>query len=119
MKRALCAAVAAVAVAAFGLSASASAAPPITPPGFSTCTFSMGLTTCAQATGSAYQLVGEIYDPSCPETEKRVQITEGSSTTTTTWVFRGMQQLGEPTTETTTTGPTTRDGGCVVPPPPE
>jgi hypothetical protein len=117
MKRALCAAVAALAVAAFGLPASASAAPPITPPGFSTCTFAKGLTTCVQGTGTGFQLVEEIDDPSCPVTEKRLQIREGSSTTTTTWVFRGMPQLGEPTTETTTTGPTTRDGGCIPPPP--
>jgi hypothetical protein len=108
MKKSLCAAVAAAVVAAIGLPASAAAAPPITPPGFSTCTFAMGLTTCVQSLVFVSVTVEEIEDATCP-TGIRLRITEESETTTTTWVFRGVHQLGEPTTETTRTPPTTTE----------
>jgi hypothetical protein len=108
MKKSLCAAVAAAVVAAIGLPASAAAAPPITPPGFSTCTFAQGLTTCAQSIGFVLVAVERIEDATCP-TGIRLRETKQSETTTTTWVFRGMHQLGEPTTETTRTPPTTTE----------
>ena len=101
MKRAFCAAVAAVAVAALGLPASAAAEPPITPPEGSTCTFDSGITTCVQRIGFGTVGVVMIEDRSCPSgfAERR---TETTSITTTTMVFRGTHQRGEPTTETTT-----------------
>jgi hypothetical protein len=108
MKKSLCAAVAVAAVAAIGLPASATAKPPVTPPEGSTCTFAKGLTTCVQSIGFVTVAVEQIPDDTCP-TGFRLRITESSSITTTTWVFRGMHQLGEPTTETTTTGPTTTE----------
>jgi hypothetical protein len=108
MKKSLCAAVAVAAVAAIGLPASATAKPPITPPEGSTCTFAKGLTTCVQTTGTVSTAIELIPDDTCP-TGFRLRITRSSETTTTTTVFRGTHQLGEPTTETTTTGPTTTE----------
>ena len=108
MKKSLCAAVAAAAVVAIGLPAAATAKPPITTPEGSTCTFERGLTTCVQSIGFATVAVLQIPDSTCP-TGIRLRITESSEITTTTWVFRGMHQLGEPRTETTRTGPTTTE----------
>ena len=106
MRKSVCAAVAAAAVAAVGLPASASAQPPITPPEGSTCTFARGLTTCIAQIGVGSVLVVRFDDPSCPSgmAERR---TTTSSITTTTTVFRGVHQLGEPRTETVTNSSTT------------
>ena len=110
MKRALWAAVAAAAVASVGLPASASAEPPITPPEGSTCTFHRGLTTCVRSIGFGTVAVGIIDDRSCPSDEAEQQ-TERTTTETTTTVFRGTRQLGEPHTDTTTS--TTVTTNCV------
>jgi hypothetical protein len=101
MKRALCAAVALAAVASVGLPASASAVPPVIPPEGSACMFHRGLTTCVHSGG--FGTVGvEIVDyPSCPS-GKAERLTDTTITETTTTVFRGTRQLGEPRTETTT-----------------
>jgi hypothetical protein len=100
MKSALCAAVAAVAVASVGLPASASAAPPVIPPDGATCTFHHGLTTCVQSSGFATVGIVNIDDPNCPS-GKAEQQTETTTIETTTTVFRGTHQLGEPKTDTT------------------
>lgn len=84
------------------------AAPPITPPEGSTCTFAKGLTTCVQTTGIVTVSVLLIPDDTCP-TGFRLRVTRSSETTTTTTVFSGMHQLGEPTTVTTRTGATTSE----------
>jgi len=110
MKRALCAAVAAAAVASVGLPASASAAPPVVPPPGATCTFQHGLTTCVQSRGFATVGIVNIDDPSCPSGEAEQQ-TETTTIETTTTVFRGTHQLGEPRTDTTTN--TTVTTNCV------
>lgn len=100
MKRTLCAAVAAAVVASVGFPLSASAAPPVNPPDGSTCTFHSGLTTCVQSTGLGSVTLVIIDDPSCAsgQAERR---TETLTTVTTTTIFRGTQQLGDPQTETT------------------
>jgi hypothetical protein len=102
MKRALCAAVAAAAVASVGLPASASAAPPVIPPEGATCTFQHGLTTCVQSSGFATVGIVNIDDPTCPSGQAE-QRTETTTIETTTTVFRGTHQLGEPQVDTTTT----------------
>ncbi len=100
MKGALCAAVAAAAVASVGLAASASAAPPVIPPDGATCTFHHGLTTCVQSSGFATVGIVNIDDPNCAS-GKAEQQTETTTIETTTTVFRGTHQLGEPQTDTT------------------
>ena len=105
MKMPLAATIAAT-VAAVALPASASADPPITPPEGSTCTFERGITTCVQAIGIGAGTIEEIDDPSCPS-GRAVRRTERFSITTTTTVFRGTHQQGDPTTETHTTTTTT------------
>jgi hypothetical protein len=112
MKRAFCAAVAAAAVAALGLPASAAAEPPITPPEGSTCTFDSGITTCVVRIGFGTVGVVTMKDRSCPSGFAEEQTTTTSIITTTT-VFRGVHQRGEPTTETTTSRTVTRS--CVDP----
>src|SRR5215208_5875297 len=89
MERALCAAVA------------ASAVPPVIPPQGSTCTFHSGLTTCVHSVGFGTVGVEIVDDPSCPS-GKAERETETTITETTTTVFRGTRQLGEPRTDTTT-----------------
>jgi hypothetical protein len=110
MKRALCAAVAAAAVASVGLATSASAAPPVIPPDGSTCTFHRGLTTCVQSSGFGTVAVEIIDDPSCPSGKAERQ-TETTTIRTTTTVFRGTHQRGEPQTDETTS--TTVTTNCV------
>jgi hypothetical protein len=100
MKRALSAAVAAAAVASVGLAPSASAVPPVIPPEGSTCTFHRGLTTCVHSVGFGTVGVEIIDDRSCPSGKAERQ-TETTITETTTTVFRGTRQLGEPRTDTT------------------
>jgi hypothetical protein len=106
MKMPLVAAIAATVAAA--LPASASADPPITPPEGASCTFERGITTCVQRTGIGFGTVETIDDPSCPSGQAQ-RFTETFIITTTTTVFRGTQQQGEPQTETqrTTTVRTT------------
>ena len=94
MKGALCAAVAAAAVASVGLPASASARYRRLPPDGATCTFHHGLTTCVQSSGFATMGIN-IDDPNCPS-GKAEQQTETTTIETTTTVFRGTHQLGEP-----------------------
>jgi hypothetical protein len=101
MKRALCAAVASAAVASVGLPASASAVPPVIPPEGSACTFHRGLTTCVHSGGFGTVGVEIVDDRSCPS-GKAERLTDTTITETTTTVFRGTRQLGEPRTETTT-----------------
>jgi hypothetical protein len=101
MKRALCAAVAAAAVASVGLPASASAEPPVIPPEGATCTFHRGLTTCLRSIGFGTGAGVIIDDPSCPS-GKADQQTETTTTETTTTVFRGTHQLGEQHTDVAT-----------------
>jgi hypothetical protein len=101
MKRTLCAAVAAGAVVSVGLPASASAAPPVIPPEGATCTFQHGLTTCVQSSGFGTVGIVNIDDPNCPSGEAE-QRTETTTIETTTTVFRGTHQRGEPQTDTTT-----------------
>jgi hypothetical protein len=115
MKKSLCAAVAAAAVTAIALPASVTAKPPITPPEGSTCTFAKGHTTCIRSIGTAFAFETEPFPFAGCASGWAAQRTEGSETTTTTWVFRGMHQLGEPTSVTTTTGPTTTTR-CVAAP---
>lgn len=108
MKMPLAAAVAAAVV--VGLPASAYADPPITPPEGTTCTFARGITTCVKQIGFGTVGIVFIEDESCPSgiAERR---TETISTTTTTTVFRGTHQQGEPRTETQST--TTVTTTCV------
>jgi hypothetical protein len=101
MKRALCAAIASAAVASVGLPATASAVPPVIPPAGSTCTFQHGLTNCVHSSGFGTVGVEIVDDPSCPS-GKAERITDTTITETTTTVFRGTRQLGEPRTETAT-----------------
>jgi hypothetical protein len=103
-----------VAAALLGLPAAASADPPITPPGASTCTFQAGLTTCVERIGFASVQIVQVSDPSCPSgmAERR---TSRSSTLTTTTIFRGMRKLSETQTEETS-GPTVTTT-CIPPDP--
>jgi hypothetical protein len=78
----------------------------------STCSFEEGLTTCVVSFGQGTVLVQRIDDPSCPSGIAERQTTTVSITTTTT-VFRGIHQLGEPRTETTSN--TTVTTTCVDP----
>jgi hypothetical protein len=96
-------AAAAAAALALTMPASASAVPPVSPPGGSVCTFDSGITTCVQT----FRLVSEqsvrFSDPSCPSgiAERRTVTT---TTITTTTVFRGTHIVGEPqTSESTST----------------
>jgi hypothetical protein len=100
MKRALCAAVAAAAVASVGLPASTSAVPPVIPPKGSSCTFHSGLTTCVRSVGFGTVGVEIVDDPRCPSGKAERQ-TDTTITEITTTVFRGMRQLGEPRIDTT------------------
>jgi hypothetical protein len=101
MKMSLAAAIA-VTVAAVGLPATASADPPVPAPPGSTCTFAGGLTTCVEQFGVVGVVVERINDPSCPSgLAERVTTTQTLVTTTT--VFRGTHQLGEPRTESEST----------------
>jgi hypothetical protein len=112
MKMPLAATIAAT-VAAAGLPASASADPPITPPEGTTCTFDSGITTCVRGFGIGTALVEEIDDPSCPSGRAQ-RVTETFRTTTTTFVFRGTHQQGDPRTETHTSTSVTVT--CLPPP---
>jgi hypothetical protein len=98
MKRAFCAAIAAAAVVAVGFPASASAEPPITPPSGSTCTFHKGLTTCVESLLGFHRVSIQtgIPDPSCPPPLLLTRVERTSGFFTTTTVFRGMHQVGEP-----------------------
>jgi len=110
MKRALCAAVAAAAVASVGLPASASAVPPVVPPEGTSCTFHHGLTTCVRSIGFGTVGVVGIDDRNC-SSGKAEQRTETTVIETTTTVFRGTHQTGDPQTHTTSS--TTVTTNCV------
>ena len=72
----------------------------MTPPDGSTCTFDHGMTTCVQTLGFATISIEPIDDPSCPSGQAE-RVTETTGTETTTWVFRGPHQLGDPQTQRT------------------
>jgi hypothetical protein len=101
MKLPLAAAIVATA-AAVGLPAPASADPPVDAPPGSTCTFARGITTCVEEFVVVGQVVERFSDPSCPSgLAERVTTTQTFVTTTT--IFRGKHQLGEPETDSETT----------------
>jgi hypothetical protein len=80
------------------------------PAGGATCTFEHGLTTCVQSSGFATVGIVNIDDPTC-QSGQAEQRTETTTIETTTTVFRGTHQLGEPQTDTTTS--TTVTTNCV------
>jgi hypothetical protein len=100
MKMPLCAVVAVAAAVAIVLPASASATPPVPVPPGSECTFDSGVTTCVKTTESTQEWTSRVEDENCPSGIAESRRFE-TTTDRTTYVFHGMDPVGEPQTETT------------------